>query len=215
MDEMTAKPVFLWMMVLALTLAACAPATRTSGASAIDPGWRGPLFTSLVVESESGLQERDIIERAAAARLAEAGVRTELSLNVTPPTREYSVAARKRAMSATGLQGLLVITPAGKRVVEEYIPGSVYPRGYGGFGYRHDHYGFGGFDYDPPMLLREPEASYLATIYLLPQFEKVWTGEFETRGGNGMNFDTVAARFAVALVGRLSDDGMIPVAPKQ
>lgn len=213
---MTAKP-FFFVLIAILALAACAPTTRTSGASAIDPGWRGPVFASLVVEAESGLQERDIIERAAAVRLTAAGVQAALSLGLTPPTRDYSVTERKKAMAASGLQGLLVITPAGKRVVEDYIPATMTPTGYGGFRHHRDHgiWGYGtGFDYEPAMILREPEARYIASIYALPGFEKVWTGDFETRGSNGMDFNAVAGRFANAVVERLAHDGMIPPLPK-
>lgn len=204
------------LVLFCLMLGACAPQTVTRGASMADPAWRGGPFRALVVEAETGLQERDIIENTAALWLNKAGVATQTSLVLTPPTRDISRAERKRVMMNSGMQGLLVITPLGKEVIKDYIPPSRSPfRGhYGRYG-RHDRFGigsdFGFYDdfYDPGIVLHEPQSRYEISIFTLPAFERIWTAELSTRGASGMDFNAVAERFAVALVGRLVQDGMI------
>lgn len=212
---------FIMAMAALFILGGCAQQTRTSATSFTDPAYRGLVFSSLVVEAETGLQEQEIIERVATARLRDAGVQTMTSLDMMPPTRDYSQAVRKRNMINSGMQGLLVITPADKQVIQNYIPGSTIGpgfmpyAGYGRYG-RRDYIGvgsgmsFGGY-YDPGIVLNEPQSRYIASIYLLPQFDRVWTAEFTVRGANGMNFNTVAGRFAESLVRRLGADGLIPV----
>lgn len=213
-------PRLLIMLVVLLALGGCAQQTSTRATSYTDPAFRNVMFSTLAVEAEAGLQEREIIERTAAARLNGAGVATLASLDIMPPTRNYSPATRKRQMINSGMQGLLVVTPADKRVIEDYIPGSrmgpgfMPYAGYGRFG-RRDYVGigtgmhFGGY-YDPGIILREPQAGYVASIYSLPQFDRVWTAEFSVRGANGMDFNAVAGRFAEILVRRLAEDGLIP-----
>lgn len=210
--------------ILALTaiifLSACAQQTSTRTTSFTDPAYQGVRFSSLAIEAEAGLQEREIIERTASARLGAMNMTTLSSLDVMPPTRDYNQATRKRRMIDSGMQGLLVITPANKQIVEDYIPGSHFNpgftpyAGYGRYG-RRDHFGigggmnFGGGFYDPGIVLREPQSTYIASIYSLPQFDRVWTAEFSVRGANGMDFNAVAGRFAEVLVRRLGADGLI------
>lgn len=197
-----------------LIVAACAPLITTSGSSATDPAYRGGVFRTLAVEAEAGLQEREAIERSAITALQQSGVAARASLDIIPPTREYGQAGRRRAMIATGAQGLLVITPGRKQVIEDYIPPSYFPR-YGGYGHYHPHdrfgdrFGFGAGFYEPGTILRQPQANYAASIYALPGFERVWTAELTTRGTYDMDFNTLGARFAEGLVARLVQDGMI------
>ncbi len=199
-------------MMNLLLLAACAPTTATRGASFVDPAYQGKFFTSLAVEAEAGVQERDIIERNAVAKLQSAGITAQPSLSLFPPTRDYSQQTKRQMLGKTGLQGLLVITPSGKTIIEDYIPPS--RPYYGGYGYHgRGHRGFGtgfGYDfYDPGMILREPQASYIASVYTLPKFDRAWTGDFTIRGSNGMDFNDVAGRFATELIQRLGRDGVV------
>lgn len=197
-----------------LMLAGCAPQTTTRGTSFVDPAYRATVFTALVVEAETTIQERDIIERSAVARLRVAGLTAQPSLDIFPPTREYSQTTKKQMLAKTGMQALLVVTPSGKRVIEDYSPPSHFPM-YGGYGHHggRGHSGFGtGFGYgtyDPGMIYREPQADYIASLYTLPGFKRAWTGEFTAQGSSGMDFDDVAGRFADELVERLAADGMV------
>ncbi|MBI2233410.1 MAG: hypothetical protein HYU57_00025 [Micavibrio aeruginosavorus] len=196
--------------VLFFLVAACAPLTSTTGSSVTDPAYRGGAFHALAVEAETGLQERDSIERSAAAALNQADVQARISLDILPPTRDYGQAGRRRAMIASGAEGLLVITPGRKQVIENYIPPSYFPR-YGGYGHYHPHdrYGFSAGFYEPGTILRQPQATYTASIYALPGFDRVWTAELTTQGSYDMDFNTLGARFAEGLVARLVQDGMI------
>lgn len=223
---MKAKPFLIaaLLSIAALTLSACAAQTSTRATSTTDPAYRGILFNALVVEVESGLQERDIIERRAVATLNHSGIIAQPSLDILPATREYAQATRKRKISATGMQALLVITPADKRMLEEYIPPTYYAphRGrrvhsnvFGGYGGGYGGGGFGvgmgmgGGIYEPGMLYREPQADYIASLYTLPDFNRAWTSEFSVTGTNGMDYNDVAARFADVLIQRLRSDGLI------
>lgn len=221
---MQIKPFFVASLIVvsALALSSCAAQTSTRATSTIDPAYQGVTFNAFVVEVESGLQERDIIERRAVAGLNNSGITAQPSLDILPATREYSQATRKRKISATGMQALLVITPADKRMLEEYIPPSYYSpyRGrrphstvFGGYGGGYGGGGFGigmgyGF-YEPGMLYREPQADYIASLYTLPNFNRAWTSEFTVTGTNGMDYNDVAGRFADVLIKRLKQDGVI------
>lgn len=218
---MQIKPFFVASLiaVAALTLSACAAQTSTRATSTIDPAYQGVMFNALVVEVESGLQERDIIERRAVAMLNNSGITAQPSLDILPATREYAQATRKRKISATGMQALLVITPTDKRMLEEYIPPTYYNpyRGrrahsnvFGGYGGGGFGIGMGYGIYEPGMLYREPQADYIASIYTLPNFDRAWTSEFSVTGTNGMDYNDVAGRFADVLIKRLRADGMIP-----
>lgn len=218
---MHTKPFFVASLIAiaALSLSACAAQTSTRATSTIDPAYQGVMFSALVVEVESGLQERDIIERRAVASLNNSGITAQPSLDILPVTREYAQATRKRKIAATGMQALLVITPADKRMLEEYIPPSYYNpyRGRRAHSNVFGGYGGGGFGvgvgygiYEPGMIYREPQADYIASIYTLPNFDRAWTSEFSVTGTNGMDYNDIAGRFADVLIKRLKQDGMIP-----
>ncbi|MDB5491319.1 MAG: hypothetical protein JWO78_1168 [Micavibrio sp.] len=206
-------------MILALclmgaaVLAACAPTTQTTGASFTDPAYRGQRFASLVVEADkAGLQERQAIENGTAQALRKSGVNARTSLELLPPTREYSDSAVRQALGQTGAQGVIEIIPAAKQIRERYFPPTYHA------GIAHGRYGtgfgggmmFGPGFYDPGYTVDEPRVTYNVTLYAVPGYRKVWTGEFRTDGSGGMDYGDVGSHFGSALVQRLQQDGLIP-----
>jgi len=207
------KRIILTLCLLApVSLAACGPTTRTTGASFTDPAYRGQSFSSLVVEADkSGLQERQAIENGTVQALMKAGVRARTSLEILPPTRNYSDGAVRQAIGQTGAQGVVEIIPANKQIHQEYYPPTYHA------GIAHGRYGtgfgggmaFGPGFYDPGFVVNEPRVTYNVTLYAFPGYRKVWTGEFRTDGAGGMDYGDVGGHFGAALVQRLQQDGVI------
>lgn len=203
----------LTFLAIIAGLTGCAPMTRTTGASFTDPAFVGQRFSSLVVEADrSGLAERQAIETGTVQALRESGVNASASLEVLPPTRNYSDAAVKQILRNSSAQGVIEIIPSGKQVRERYYP----PTFYAGMG--HGHYGTGlgggmafgspGF-YEPGYRVSEPRVTYEVTLYAFPGYRKVWTAQLQTDGSGGMDFGDVGAHFGAALVRRLQQDGVI------
>lgn len=198
-------PVFLFVSFLA----ACGPTTKTSGASFIDPSWRGESFRYLIVDADApNLGERLSIENAAAAALREQGIHAQTSILVIPPTRAHDETTRQRIFMNSGADGVLEIDSARKWTETEYFPGTYLEPRQRSHG-RRGHYFYEPAYYDPPMILREPHASYRATLRRLPRYGAVWTGDFEIEGPSYMDFSELGARFGVETVNRLLQDGVI------
>jgi hypothetical protein len=194
-----------------LMLAACAQVTATRGASFTDPGYNGPLFNSIVVDTRTGnLAERQAIEASAVATLQSTGASAIPGMNVVPPTRDTGETTRRRKIMNTGAQGVLEIEPREHQIIPSYMPGTQYRD------FRHhrhswnrDAYWDDPFYYDPPMVLEEPEVRYEATLYTLPHYDKVWTADISTRGPTGMSYEEVGGNFGRELIERLAKDGLV------
>jgi hypothetical protein len=195
-----------------LLFASCGPLTRTTGASFTDPAYQGRTFPSFVVKVEgSPLAERQVIETSLAAGLNKAGLHAEESINLLPPTRDFTDSQIRKKIAGTGRSALLVVIPQQKQIMRDFVPGSytpgniiAYPVGHG----RVAHVREPGF-YEPGYYTHEPVATYNASLYALPGFDKVWTADLQTEGPNGMAFLIVGQNFADALIQRLAQDGLI------
>jgi hypothetical protein len=198
--------------ILALSLAGCAQTTITSGASFIDPAWSGRPLSPVVVDAVGAdLNERHALETMAVAALQASGTEAQGGMNIVLPTRDYGESARRREIMNTGAAGVLEILPQEKRIEQEYVPGTYFPGRYHSYGHHGGFYepGF----YDSGFLRQEPHAYYKATLYTLPKYKAIWTGDFETVGPTGMDFNEVAARFAEQLVKKMQSDGVVFAAP--
>ncbi|MGQ0527888.1 MAG: hypothetical protein ACT4OY_07690 [Alphaproteobacteria bacterium] len=202
------------ILISVLLLTAC-QSTRTQGVSFIDPDFRGPTFRSLVVEGQADLGERQALEFAASDMLYANGVKGIPAIKLIPPTKQWSEKQRKREAVKSGADGILVIALVDKDVVSSrsYAGGPYYDAGFYG-GRHHSGVGVGvGFPIGSPFPdyreLRAEEGTYQATLYSLPGFNTVWTGEFKTRGPYEMEYDVISENVAKQVVARLRADGVI------
>ena len=195
-----------------LLLAACAPTTRTTGASFTDPAFTPGTVRSMVVQVKgSDLGERQTMENAIVAAVTQNGVSAGRSLDLLPPTRNIGETAARRAIMNSGTDAVLVITPKQKQMDEKYIPPSYSP---GHRRYSRHHSGFGDYYFEPGFIqggyyIREPVAAYDAALYSLPHYRALWTGQFTIRGSSGAEFTTLSGQFGTELVERMANDGVI------
>lgn len=203
---------FSWLLIFVLVLASCAQVTRTSGSGFVDPAYRGRMFTSMIVDARTNnLAERHAIENSAANALECAGLGTGTAMDIVPPTRERGENFHRRQIMNTGASSVLEIIPGQRRIIRDYIRGSHYAS-FDPYRDRWEHrfYNQRHFHDDPPLILEEPEVDYQITLYSLPHYDVVWTGDFTTRGPTGMRFDEVGARFGREVVEKMAQSGLIP-----
>ena len=191
-------------------LGACTQTTITDGSSFIDPGWNGVSANSMLVEvQDASLGERQAIENSVVTILRETGLRAETSLTFFPPTRDFSPSERQQRIRESGYETHLVIRPYDHDVVSYYTPPATRPFG-------EAHYGSGGWggigvgiNFDRGYRYDEPVIRYRSDLYVVKDDHKIWTGDYSTRGVDGMSYETVGKRFGKELVERLQRDGMI------
>lgn len=195
-------------------LVACTQTTITDGGSFIDPGWNGVSTNSMVVEvQDAPLSEQRAIESSTVAILREAGLRAEASYAFFPPTRTFSPAQKQERLRGSGYETLLVIRPYDRDIISHYSPPATRP--FGGASYGSGGWGGVGFgvNFDRGYTTEEAIIRYHSDLYVIKDNHKIWTGDYATRGGDGMSFDTVGKRFGKELVTKLQKDGMIYSAP--
>lgn len=212
---MNAQNIFIPIfMMLACLLMGCAQTTSTRTASYIDPAYENVGFDTLIVAVDSdSLSEREAIEYAAADALQDAGVGARPAMVVVIPTRgRVGDPSWVRAMKKSGADGILEIRPIARAVDRECYQSPRYGAGVGiGRGHMDHTYYDGGFGmgFHERDCYNEPRAMYEATIYVLPEYQSAWTGEFRSAGAGGMDFNDVGQHFARQLVKRLINDGVI------
>lgn len=220
-DLISVMKCFCLFGVLVL-VSACTQTTATNSSSFLDPAHTETRLNSLLISTEKvGLQEQEAIEKQIALLLSERGLNAIEGRKLYLPTRQYDDAEKRKIALGSDAKYILVIIPQGKDIhdVRTY-PDRSRPRvhigGYGGsssgvnvgigfpVGVGIDEGGFLGGTH-----FREPEAVYRAEIYQLPDFERIWIGEFSIRGPDGMSWKTLAKRFGNSLVKELEKDGLI------
>lgn len=196
-------------------LTACAQTTNTKSTSFFDPAYQGQNFSSIIVSAEGlGLSERHAIEGEAVNALRAQGIRAMAGGTLFPPTRDYTNDAKRRMANETGYEAVLTITNISKDIHHDFVESAPFePRGsvYGGSGYYGSGVGVGlGFPLGRSgTVYKEPEATYRASLHKLPSYQKLWIGEFSTRGPNGMEWSDVGRNFADYLVRKMVSDGLI------
>lgn len=213
------KYIFSFLAVLALV--ACERTTLTKGDSFTDPAFDNARIDSFLISAENmRLQEQEALEGEVARSLGQYNVGTILGRELYIPTRQYDDREKRQIARGTNTNAVLLITPQGRDIhhvrtyPDRYGPrvgvyggsGSGVGVGVGvplGYGYADEGGFIGGTHF------REPEAFYKAEIYLLPDFERIWIGEFSTRGPDNMSWTRLAERFGNELVKKLREDGLI------
>ncbi|MGE4312781.1 MAG: hypothetical protein AB7E85_00745 [Pseudobdellovibrionaceae bacterium] len=216
-----------FLLLSALFMAACARTTQTSGTSVLDPDYKGQKIRHVLVSAEGmGLSEQRAIEAASVQDFSARGIQAMAGESVFIPTRHYTDAAKRKEAVKSGADYVLTIVATGRKVhhVRTY-PDDDFGYGprvgvgaYGGSssgvgvglgfpmgGRRYaDEGGFvGGTDF------AEPEAAYRAELIRLPDFQRLWIGEFTTRGPDRMSWNRLGEAFAAQLIKKLSDDGLL------
>lgn len=109
------------LLVLALAgLTGCA-ATQTEGV--VDPDYSGRTFDhpAVLVESRNILLRRGL-ESAIVDRLARLKISAESALDLLPPTRDFTAGERTAALTARGIDALIVVTVEKEGVETVTVP---------------------------------------------------------------------------------------------
>lgn len=217
----------LMIFAAGLMLAACARTTQTKATTTLDPDYQGgKIHTVLVSVEGAGLAEQKAIETQAALSFQKYGVQTVQGEDLFLPTRRYSDADKRKLAVKSGMDYVLTIVPTDRKIHHVNTPADddfLYsPRvgvgAYGGsrsgvgvgVGVPIGHWGGadeGGFIGGTQFL--EPEQSYRAELSTLPKLERIWIGEFSTRGPDRMSWEKIGSAFAEQLVKQLREDGLL------
>lgn len=193
-----------------IALTACTQTTIMDGTSFIDPGWNGVAAQSMLVEvADAPLSEQRAIETSTINVLRASGLRAEAAHTLLLPTRDYSPSQRERIINDSGYETHLVIRPYERDMVSYYTPPATRPFGSVGYGSG----GFGGvgvgINFDRGYRYDEPIIKYRSDLFVIKDEHRIWTGDYSTRGVDGMSFEKVGNRFGQELVKKMQGDGVI------
>lgn len=202
------KPVLPFLFLFLMT--ACTAAMITEGDSFTDPGWNGISTNSVLVEVQNvRLAEQKAIETSVVSLLKKSGLRAEPAYSFFPPTRIFTPAQRQERLRESGYESYLVIRPYNHEMITHYEPPATRPFGnvnYGSGGWG----GVGvGISFDRGYRYDEPVIHYQTDLYLVQGNRNIWTGDYATRGVDGMSYETLGDRFGKELVEKLKKDGLI------
>jgi hypothetical protein len=190
-----------------LLLAACA---TTHVTRVRDPEYVGRRFMEPAVYAATReLDVRQLFEDAMVSTLAKAGVRAHSTLELVPPTREYTPEERLGILERAGVDSLIVIS--GESGVDSvYIPvtgsttttvGSAQVSGNQvDFRATSDTHYLGGY------YAHHPWARITTEVIDLDASRTAWIGTSTTRGNVLASLDDVRKSYAIAVVKRIEGD---------
>ncbi len=191
--------------------------TKTESASAVDPSTRAEAMklTSpvLVVGYRMALDEQQAMETALVEALADRKVMAYRSLDLFPPTREWTEAEQRAVAAQRGIRQIIMAVPVTKDtdnlyVPPTYVPGQTYTQGswmgntYTATTYTTPGYVAGGYTVSRPVGI------YGITVFT-PDDKRRWMARVMARGSTAANFNTVAGGAAREAVKRLVADGLL------
>lgn len=110
------------LLLLAVLCGGCA---STKMHSFVDPDFQGHRYERLLVAVQlEHLDQRDDAEREFVKRLGKHGVICLRALDVLPPTRKYDEEQFQKALSDTGVDGILIVRETDYYEDEYYVPPS-------------------------------------------------------------------------------------------
>jgi hypothetical protein len=198
-------------VLAALTaLAACAGPTRLEG------HWRSPdvagyrIGTVLAVAAVQDSASRRLLEDRMVAEFAARGVRARPSYSWLRDGAPSSESELGRAVSASGADSVLLISP-GKVSTETVITPGTYvgaPPMMGGFGYYGYYRSVVAPVYIPPSAYTERSISSETRLFDARSDALLWSGTARTTL-SGSDLDQLTRQYASLIVGALAEDGLI------
>lgn len=198
------------LVAIGLLLVGC---TRTRVTSFTDPQYQGSSFGSVIILGDNmGLDERQTVENTARKLFRAKGITSLRALDIIPPTRTYSKDEYNRAIRATGLQTMLVISLTDKDTSETYVPATYIPGStygtvttLGNTSYvnlYNNGYTIGGYS------VSKPHAAYSIALYDVNTGAMIWISEARTAGGAAAKWKKLAKAATLKAVKKLLREGL-------
>ncbi len=201
---------------LAFVLAGLAILAACAGPSRLEGRWRSPgvadyrIGTVLAVAAVNDSSSRRLVEDRMVAELASRGVEAQPGYRWLPDGAPSSQAELGRAVSASGADSVLLISP-GKVSSETVVTPGAYVGGppmMGGFGYYGYYRSVVAPVYIPPTAYTEQSISSETRLFDARSNALLWTGTARTTL-SGSDLDKLTRQYASLIVGALEQDGLI------
>jgi hypothetical protein len=206
-----------WLQALVLVIAmptGCARMNASTDLTRVkDPAYANLAFRRAAVFADApSLQQRRLIEDAVVFELARAGFAVRPSIEILPPTRDYTPEERVQALLAAKMDGIIVV--AGESgVTSVYVPvtetrttttGDVVVQG-NTAQYREtartDHQG--------GYTITKPWAKITTRVIDLRGGRVAWLAETDTRGNGFADFDDIRKSYARSLARQMQEDHVL------
>ncbi len=202
-----ARPLILALVLFVLLLTGCA---KTSLTRVHDPDYQGIQFAHAAVFADaSDLQQRKLFEDALVAELKARGVSARASIDLLPPTRDYTPQERAQALLNASVDAVIVVV--GESGVERtYVPvtgsttrtdGSVTVQNNTAY-YRET----ARTEYEGGYTITKPWAEITTRVIDLRAERTAWLSQTDTRGGGFSTFDDVRKSYARSIAKQLERD---------
>ena len=199
------------VICLVLAVVGCA---STKMASVTDPTMRDKRYQRFVVFADiADLEMRGRMERRVVERLVESGSGGEISLDLFPPTREYTDVEIKDQLLERGIDGFLVLMVNESGTTRSHVPVSGATTTTNGtarvVGDRVHYDGqtrtnvSGGYD------ITRPWASFSTELYDVAGGNRTWVATAQTSGNGYAGFGTVANSYCDKIVSQLLADRLL------
>jgi hypothetical protein len=200
----------VFVLAALVALAACAAPSRLEG------HWRSPdaasyrIGTVLAVAAVQDSASRRLLEDRMVAEFAARGVAARPGYNWLRDGAPSSEAELGRAVSASGADSVLLISP-GKVSTETVVTPGTYIAGppmMGGFGYYGYYRSVVAPVYIPPSAYTERTISSESRLFDARSNALLWSGTARTTL-TGSDLDGLTRQYASLIVGALAEDGLI------
>lgn len=197
----------LALAVLSFVLSGC---TKTRLTKVHDPDYVGRTFaTPVVVAETSDLRMRQLLEDALANELTHRGISVRTSLQLLPPTRDYTAEERLAVLRQAGVDSVIVV--AGESgVTEVYVPVTGSTTNTSGtvqtYGNQATFQAHSNTTYQGGYYVQKPWAKVTTTVIDLGNGHIAWLGSSQTNGNALASFDDVRRSYCRAVTAQLVTD---------
>ena len=170
---------------------------RTEITSFTDPAFRERRLTNvMVLASLADIALRTEAERAFVEQLNKSGISALPSIDVIPPTRNYTAEEINRVVTDNGICDVMVIVLTDTAEKKTFIPPSFHT-------YGNSTYMYGGYTVSKPRL------TFQITLYDAATGNAMWIASALTSGTAHADFKTIIKSLSRETAEKLKTDGFI------
>jgi hypothetical protein len=210
------KNKILYMMLLALLVAACTPSQKVTSSwmnrDAL-PTVKRPFHSILILAMTENVNTKNLVEEELAKIIRSRGQKALKSSDVfIPKMNDNSEASRnliKMAIAKSGCEAVFTVALLNVKNVETYQPGrAYYPMGYGYYGSYADYYGhFAPVMYDPGYYVMDQ------TYYVESNFYDIASGQLlysvQSAAFNPSSLESWFKEYSRMLISQMKTDKLI------
>lgn len=203
--------------LIVLLLVVCAACVRTKLTTYRDPAYASGYRLGKVLVAAQGLPlaERSAVESSFVIQFQTANVIAVRSLDLIPPTRQFTPEAVQSIIESNAINSVLLMTDYAKGTDTAYVPQTHVPGQststvtfYGNMAYVNTQttpgYTYGGFN------VRKPRYSYSLNLFDTANGRVVWTASGDARGSAASGVEDFGHSTAASTLTKMIEEGLLP-----